>query len=681
MDNVLLPDLHEVTHVTDLAVMGNIIKHGLIDDEFSRDICRQQIFLCSQQEHDAFESIARARILADKQWDTYTTWEQGNINAAMACRSDLMQNCSKRRVSDLEVQDVQYRWENKLFTSVSEHYVLIGDAYCKNLFGFPVQVEITVKTKLAALGSTDFSYTALSSIVSGASSLSGCRGKLNGDRYVRVANQLMGMEVIDLYDPCVDMVERCLGRYYVIYPSDWVTKSIPVRRNGIQQDLLLESHPFLSLTTRTLEEISVDCRYEGVMLWDGKSELRCKKRPSFETTLEDGLVWEVVVINSVLTKHRPRYGKSPVTSAVNHIRSCVSMSSFMRWFSTSSSYCSPMKVNEASGVKTILWRITSGILEFGFVKEREDKPWDWVGGKLELGESVMDAYIREYQEEMKEPLGDPGYYLGVNADINFCSHIYIKHYQGQSPCLSWYPVTLAGPTFPSEVASWTVRHATYISSRLGACYFIPWYYSLRSGGVYVPSISPPLQGMDKLNQYVTRDYLSSLMRVIGGIQFPVPFSVLQFRARSVGMFITPVALRQCNHPDFVCDDDSMTGTSLVLDGHEGNLFPGFLLGSNVENPKVLRSYYQHVVHHLDRYMPLHDKIRRAVVSDVFPIINTWKPGRYFFSSVIRELSGQLGCVVDKSIVVGALSLMTRRNHLGVASFSIDDPIKKSHILQ
>jgi len=666
-------NLSEVTTVTDAAIKGMMIEEGLIDDDFSRDICRQRLFMCSQLEHDSYADLYSARVLADRKWDDYTTWEMTDYAAAKQCRSDLMICCHSRSMSEAEVLDVQYRWENKIFTSVSMQYVLIGTAYCANRFHFTPQSEVAIRSPFASMGATDFTYSHLSAIVSGQLTLTGCRGKLDGDRLVRSGTILFGVENLDVRDNKIDMVERCHGRYYVLFPMGWQTKTLSIIRDGKDEKILFEAHPMLTLTAQTLNMICTDSRYEGVMLWDGKVEYRCKKKPSVETSMEDGLTWEVVLDGSVLTKFRPRYGKYAISSPISQIRSCVSLGSFYKWFLKSSSASVPVKLVENSGVKIVLWRIRDGVLQFAYVKEREDKPWDLVGGSINAGETVSDALEREYFEEVHEQLAGERYYFGVNADINFCSHIYVMQSDSESPALSWWAVDVKGPSVPDEVADWLPRHFSFINSRIGSCYYVPWYCSLRSGGLMVPEVPPPLNGMDRLNHFVTRDYISNAFRCIGGLKFPIPFSVLQFRARNAGFVLTAQAMQSVRHPDVVLGTDGVYGTTLTMEDSQGNLFPSFLLGEAVEDANMRRFYFMHVASNIDRYLPLSVKIKRATPDLICAELLTWKEGRYFFPATLSELSGILGCHVDRGTLLVALGQITRPVSLGSASFLLNKP--------
>jgi len=347
--DAMYPDLDEVTHVTDLAIRGWLIRNEWIDDELSRSIGVQQIKLGSWQEHNELEQIAIGAFLAQTSWDITdrstpkdtVSWELSNMAAARACRAELMNMAVQKGAVDAVVLDIQRRWTSRLFSSVSKDHIVIGEFYCQNRFDFPVQDEIYVKTAVSSFGSLDLTHSMLYSVVKGEGSFSHVRGKLNGDRYVRVCTSLVGMNVIDIPEVKIDMVERCQGRYYVLYPLDWQTQTLECEVEGVKTSILFESHPLMALTAPNCATILSDQRYEGLMIWDGKKEMRVKKRPSCEMQMEDGNVWEVFSMGGVITRLRPRPGKLPSTSPATFIRSCVSSFHFCEWLTTSSSSVAP----------------------------------------------------------------------------------------------------------------------------------------------------------------------------------------------------------------------------------------------------------------------------------------------------------------------------------------------------
>jgi len=225
------------------------------------------------------------------------------------------------------------------------------------------------------------------------------RDKLPGMGY-EVQDGKIGKERIEVGME-IQLVERVGKVYYVIHPYKFSTKVI----RGVE----FRAHPFSSPQDYVSQEWS-----EGAMFLTNGGEMRTKKIPTIEHEI-DGQIWEVTETKGEICQLRPRYGRTK-GQPISNLRAQVSPSAVLgkayRKFSVSyvnhglsleegnvfignvvsvdPTYASTM----ISGSKVILYN-QKGIV---MIKE-QGKLLDFVGGKIELGETPLMALVREIKEE------------------------------------------------------------------------------------------------------------------------------------------------------------------------------------------------------------------------------------------------------------------------------------------
>jgi len=152
-------------------------------------------------------------------------------------------------------------------------------------------------------------------------------------------------------------------------------------------------------------------KYDGIMLQVGIEELRAKWIPTGEADI-NGDTWELSVLPQPVLC-RPRQGKkfSPMSTLVSQLRARFRgqfVVEFLRLGAVPEPVVQPMiqqtDVTHAGAKAMVLsFHPEARRLVAVFIREREPnvKPLDMLGGSVELGESPIEAMIREMYEETK----------------------------------------------------------------------------------------------------------------------------------------------------------------------------------------------------------------------------------------------------------------------------------------
>jgi len=514
----------------------------------------------------------------------------------------------------------------------------------------------------------------LADVISGKKEFQFCRGKLNGDVFTRTGNELRGCDVLIMSGAAQpDMVERCDGRYYVLYPLNWMTRQISCQVKGSRELIKFESHPLFPCDRKVVESILVDSRYEGLMLWDGKVEYRCKRIPTVETVLDD-CAWEVGLVGGSLCKIRPRPGKYSSSSPLSYLRSCVTLTQFVEWMFSSSSLAHRPLVSEVRGSKIVFFRWIDGLLHFGYTRERSEKGWDFVGGKAEGNETAEETLCREVGEEVDLLLKPDDYcYLGPNTNEGYCSHVFIGRWKWADDLrMKWCLVTQDGATLPEDVPKWLPRHLTFLASRLGRPYNVPWFWTMKRLDEDSPNTIPGGSSFDFLDRFTSIDYVESVIMKLGNLTFPLNEEILIFRAREKGYHMSPGVLRGVRSPRLVCGDNKMIyGYHSTSDCFLNNLLMDFLAGIPLIDVEAKRSIYVHIARYIDHFHPKElTKTMTIAESVLIDMIKKLPDGRYFFPSAIARFAGESTRIVTKSMILKALPLSGVRYSIGQASFVI-----------
>jgi 8-oxo-dGTP pyrophosphatase MutT (NUDIX family) len=233
------------------------------------------------------------------------------------------------------------------------------------------------------------------------------------------------------------VVEYYAGKYYVISPLIPTELVYTVEEAGELRDVSFLPHNWMAPAELLLLRDLYTHRYDGVMLSIEGKEYRAKFDPSLE--IQQGHeVWEVRERKDALVRVRNRYGKGPVSLASAHgrIRSCLRAADLIKTFSGYSvmaPFLTPSKsLNQNSSAKVLFLcpHHDPNQIQFCFFRDKKSNRLDLYGGILELGESPIDALVREVREEaMVHLLPSRVFPLGANREVadtvTWTTHLFI----------------------------------------------------------------------------------------------------------------------------------------------------------------------------------------------------------------------------------------------------------------
>lgn len=364
-----------------------------------------------------------ARIQKDPWIYQFSSWEHGMpAEDIRKQRTEVMACAMKKDVSEEYLGDCQKRWENAEFSEMSDQYIVIGDLYCKRLRPGAQKLELDEESEFSSKGRKDVTYQLWEGgkLVE---KITAVRPKLNGERFVLVNREgkriLKGFKEFEiLYDRTgfvPKLVEYYAGEYYCIEPPVSTKVDIRVCYPGSKKELLLtlKGHPWMSIAEYLSQEPYLNShKYDGIMFQVGSEELRAKWVPTGEVEI-NGMVWEVSALPTPYF-HRPRQGKKsvPMSALVSQLRARLRghfIVDYLRGNMCPAPVVQPL-LQQADILKTgskalVLTVDPAGRkLKAVFIREslkdqKGMKPLDMLGGIIELGESPIEAMIREMREE------------------------------------------------------------------------------------------------------------------------------------------------------------------------------------------------------------------------------------------------------------------------------------------
>lgn len=353
------------------------------------------------------------------------------------------------------IENLQKRWDIFDMDSVTKIGVILGDIfipfYNEELVEKNEEIGLRGGTRLE--GSEDLVMSDVERFdwfprVSD-NTIFGVRDKIPG-RYCWFSEGKMYPMGIDVGKDCpLEQVEEWGGRYYIIRPY----MMADCQYGGVK----FWSHPFFSPRQFVSALWS-----EGVMFLTTTGELRSKYVPTVDIMLEDG-VWEVKYEKGKIEKMRPRPGKRG--GAVANLYVQATPLSLLRKNNRS------FEVRKGMGAGKMLTMVEGDVeirmgrmtpvgdedkvhreggedwrkVEFSSQKiegskvvffcdegyllyQEEGKLLDFVGGKIELGETPMEALVREVNEELHIVMKPEAFIpIGETSDSEARTFVFISH--------------------------------------------------------------------------------------------------------------------------------------------------------------------------------------------------------------------------------------------------------------
>lgn len=378
-----------------------------------------------QEELPIYEKavIQAARARSDPWIKQASVWEGGlPADAVVKQRTEFMACAMRKDVGEDYLVDCQKRWSNAEFTEVTDSHLVVGEIFSqRHSANLQPRLEKDLVSEFSKKGRQDLTYH----MWEGGKfmeKVTAVRPKINGERFVLVQEKekriLRGFKDWELVGqgPSVfvpKLVEYYAGEYYCIEPPIGASVKIAVVLSGSKREqmLNLRGHPWLSIPEYLTNRIYQNShKYDGIMFQVGQEEVRAKFTPTGETEI-NGVTWEVSVLPSTQLI-RPRQGKdkTPMGTLVSQLRSRLRAQYVIEYMHTGSV---PVPVVQpivpqadivSRGVKAMVLTVSPDlVIRVVFIREvRKDgsvKPMDMIGGAIDLGESPMDAMIREMAEE------------------------------------------------------------------------------------------------------------------------------------------------------------------------------------------------------------------------------------------------------------------------------------------
>jgi ADP-ribose pyrophosphatase YjhB (NUDIX family) len=392
----------KVEHVETLEALSELGWNWPEDPDLAE--LSHQLYRQLDAEHEvAIQMSARTFGQQGTRWtQELVQWEKAyDRDQIMRARQDLMTSCFEKQATVEFISDMKLRWERREFSSVTKEHIVIGDVYCRNEIGLPLQLEMTKSTSYSHYGTRDLFLDQWKVTTQG--EIQWVRPQINGERFVVSGTSLVGFKnyEVDKTFP-YKVLEYYAGKFYAIHPLASSPQSFIVKSEGRNVSIDICPHPKLSIAEYlSRKEDYANHKYDGLMLWYKTGEVRIKYLPSVEVEIE-GETWQVAFIHDKPILLRPRPGKS-----------VVSMSKARTWTKAQISYETVMHVlaqtlnpivysEEATKTRLVVYGSKCVFItrEGKLLLIREpDKRLDLIGGRMEHGETPLDAIVREVKEE------------------------------------------------------------------------------------------------------------------------------------------------------------------------------------------------------------------------------------------------------------------------------------------
>jgi len=378
-----------------------------------------------EQNYEDLSRIVRDSYYAfsvDPQWvDEESTWEKPMGRLSRDLRQTFVTAMVQKGCTPEFIADSKKRWHLAEFSSVSRHFLTIGDVSVAKPVSCPLPLkdEIDIAGENVEQGRQSITFDRWQTI---SSKVTACRLKINGERFVVKDLELRGFKTILLEQQTTyQVLEYYAGTYYSIFPIVKEMGKI-FTKEGI---LMVHPHPFVSPQSISASSLESH-KFDGVMLTVGSDEFRAKWYPTAEMDYQ-GSVWEHAWTTNGLYPMRDRPGKLPMklTTVQAILPAEISGRSLLPLLKFPSVREDPVSVN----IVKVVFFTPQG---FVFFLERGKKMWDFIGGRVEPGESHIEALTREILEET-------GFRVPKSEFVHLVDHV---EGIGKTYCTSIYAAVL-----------------------------------------------------------------------------------------------------------------------------------------------------------------------------------------------------------------------------------------------
>lgn len=464
-------------YMSKMSALAQLVK------KIEYDSCTPEMQRCIQYT-DAMESTSITEWI-----DSVSTWEEELDELQVRkSRYNFMSDALKKSLPSEVVLSYQKRWERAEFSTVGYNYVSIDNvwAHVDPKHTLTVKKERDVTSDFAVHGRKDLTLSDLQRLQWGTTSdentMLGVRPKIPGTRYVKVGPKMIGdFEFLVPEDFPVQLAERFGDKYYILSPTACPGFTFEGR--------IFERHPFVSPS-----EFVSEGWHEGIMILTVKGELRSKYLPTVDQEIDGEVweccynngpckvrprpgknaqnisqLFNCVAPKPVLMKDHQklnrvveitttrfttgRYAKGNVLYLDSGLRmdkekgypvrieDAVFASHFEE--GTIQTVQGPKKVVQARDIRKQIHQgsykkqilgakifLLNGSGDKAFFLKEENKMIDFVGGKLEFGETPERAAIREMFEETgrkieSSDLVSIGYTDAEDDDAFFRSYMFL----------------------------------------------------------------------------------------------------------------------------------------------------------------------------------------------------------------------------------------------------------------
>lgn len=371
-----------------------------------------------------------------------------DIAARVEGRREFLGACMKKMVGPEFLSDAKRRWELGWFTSVTSRFLVLGDIVVNR------RGDCLLETKesdvnippFSEKGRKDLTYGVWKEIIT--KPIEGMRPKINGDRFIydRENKCLQGFITVPIrfsesFDLQGMVIEYYANEWTCVWPLVSSSFFVEMQIQGRWEKVEIRAHPFKPASSFLPDwERYCQHKYDGMMVWYNGTEYRTKWVPTVEVDI-NGDVWEVYLTDK-LVPMRPRPGKTPVhmSNAVSKIVSCLRTNALRSFLHLGLSV--PPEIVPVAKTAPKSQMIGSKVVFLApgrkVVMIREPgKRLDFIGGRVEFGESPEDAATREIKEEVSVVMDRSDLiYLGVTKEESdtgtWVSHVF----------LAWAPRTI-----------------------------------------------------------------------------------------------------------------------------------------------------------------------------------------------------------------------------------------------